>query len=305
MDRELFVGYYSIYEDIIKRIGQVKYEYMENNCYYAQYIEQCMNGDISESQKIYWKELLLRTHFTVVASLIRSKKWIYGVIIGMEANNLMIFSSSLRGYLESVVDTYYSLQSIPTAFSLNYKNIKAALDGKLNQLFVSDEIESKLIHFQYALKDKKQPKNKQALTNTDYIKNFDLEEKGIKKLYSELCEVTHPASKSVNCFSKEIVVSETHSYSIIDEKCDEDYIEKILETYTEQIKQLMKIDISLNGLILKVINLFEYEEVYTKDIDESIFANLINDKRWNEILEMVEKGEEYLTEHGLEKVVLC
>ena len=304
MDKNLFEFYYFIYEDITKGIEQTKYEYMENESYFSQYIQQLSDGDIRESQRVYWKELLLRTHFAAVASMIRAKKWLRGAVVGVDENNLMIFSSSLRGYLESVVDTYYSLQSIPTGLALNYKKIKAALDGELNCTFVSNELESKLLHFQYASKNKKQPKDKRALTNAAYIKLFDLGEIGIKQLYSELCEITHPASRSVNCFSKEIVVSETYSYCVIDENRDVDDIEKLLKTYAEQIKQLMKMDISLNGICLKVLNLFECKDVYTKHIDESIFAKMVSDKSWNKLLEMVEKGEDYLSEHNMEKIIL-
>lgn len=304
MDKDLFRFYYSIYEDITNGMEQTKYAYMENESYFSQFVDQINHRDISESQRIYWKEMLLRAHFATTTSIIRAKKWLYGVLVGVEVNNLMVFSSSLRGYLESVVDTYYSLQSIPTGLALNYKKIKAALDGKMNCIFLSNELESKLLHFQYASKDKEQPKDKRALTSTEYINSFDLDKIGIKQLYSELCEITHPASRSVNCFVKEVIVSEIYSYSIIDEKGDVDYIEKILKTYAEQIKLLMKMDVSLNGICLKVLNLFECEDVYTKYINESIFAKMVSDKSWSEILEMAEKGDDYLAEHNMEKVIL-
>lgn len=304
MDKDLFGLYYVIYDDVIKGMEQKKYAYIDTENFIQNYVEQLGNGDIRESQKIYWMEILLRVHFTAVTSVIRAKKWLYGVLVGVESGNLMIFSASLRGYLESVVDTYYSLESIPCGLALNYKKIKMAIDGKMNYMFTSNEIESKLLHFQFAKRGKDLPKDKKALTNTEYIKSFDLDKIGVKSLYSELCEITHPASNSVNCFSKEVVVSEWCSYCIIDENEDRDYIEKILERYEEPIKHLMKMDISLNGICLKILNLFKCDEVYTSNIDESLFSKMVNNDTWKVILEMTEKGEEYLVEHNMESVML-
>ena len=136
MDKDLFGLYYVIYDDVIKGMEQKKYAYIDTENFIQNYVEQLGNGDIRESQKIYWMEILLRVHFTAVTSVIRAKKWLYGVLVGVESGNLMIFSASLRGYLESVVDTYYSLESIPCGLALNYKKIKMAIDGKMNYMFM-------------------------------------------------------------------------------------------------------------------------------------------------------------------------
>lgn len=304
MNKDLFGLYYVIYDDVIKGMEQKKYGYMDTENFIHNYVEQLSNGDIRESQKIYWTEILLRVHFTAVTSLIRAKKWLYGVQVGLESANLMVFSSSLRGYLESVVDTYYSLEALPCGLAINYKKIKEAIDGKQNYAFMSNEIESKLLHFQFARRGRNLPEDKKALTNTEYINSFDLDGIGVKKLYSELCEITHPASNSVNCFSREEVVSEVCTYCIIDEDADREYIDGILEKYEEQIKHLLQIDISLNGICLKILNLFQCDAVYTSSIEESIFTKIINSDAWDKIIEMMEKGEDYLIEQKLEKVVL-
>lgn len=103
-------------------------------------------------------------------------------------------------------------------------------------------MENKLIHFQFAKKGKKNvySKIKIAHTNTDYIKSFDLEKIGIEELYSELCEVTHPAANSVNCFSEEKLVSEYYSYSITSTETDNNIIIDLVDKYNTQIKLLLK-----------------------------------------------------------------
>lgn len=303
--REIFEQYYVIYSDVIEKIEHKNYQYTDLEGYMSIYVDGLSKGDIRESQKIYWQEIMQRVHFATVTSLIRSKKWLEGVVLGLETKNLLLFSSSFRGFLEATVDSYYSLESLPTSMALNFRIINSALKGESNEVIVQEEIENKLIHFQFAKKCKKgiDAEVKIALNNTDYIKSFDLEHMGIKELYSDLCEVAHPAANSVNCFTKEEIVSENHSYIITSTETDNLVITELIDKYSSQVEHLLKIGLSLYCICLKILTLFEYEDVHSKYIDESTFAKLLNKNSWDEILEIIEKGEKYLDEHNMEKII--
>lgn len=303
--REIFEQYYVIYSDVIEKIEHKNYQYTDLEGYMSIYVDGLSKGDIRESQKIYWQEIMQRVHFATVTSLIRSKKWLEGVVLGLETKNLLLFSSSFRGFLEATVDSYYSLESLPTSMALNFRIINSALKGESNEVIVQEEIENKLIHFQFAKKGKKgiDAEVKIALNNTDYIKSFDLEHMGIKELYSDLCEVAHPAANSVNCFTKEEIVSENHSYIITSTETDNLVITELIDKYSSQVEHLLKIGLSLYCICLKILTLFEYEDVHSKYIDESTFAKLLNKNSWDEILEIIEKGEKYLDEHNMEKII--
>lgn len=303
--RDILEQYYAIYSNVTEKIEHKSYQYTDLEGYLSMYVDELSRGDIRESQKIYWQEMLQRVHFASVTSLIRSKKWLEGTVLGLETKNLLLFASSFRGFLEATVDSYYSLDSLPTSMALNFKIINSAVKGELNQCIVQEELESKLIHFQFAKKGKKgkDPEIRIALSNADYIKSFDLENLGIKELYSDLCEVTHPAANSVNCFTKEIIVSENYSYIVTSTETDDTVISELVNKYSNQIEHLLRIGLSLYCICLKILTLFDYEGVHSEYIDESIFTKLLNQESWNSILEMIEEGGKYLDEHNMEKII--
>ena len=290
-EKDILELYYTIYSDVVNKIEHKNYGYTDLGGYMNIYIQGLSNGDIRQSQKIYWQEILLRVHFAAVTSLIRTQKWLSGVVLGRETKNVLVFSASLRGFLEATVDSYYSLESLPTSLALNFKNINSALKGELNQSFTNDELESKLIHFQFAKKGKKgsDASVNIARTNVEYIKSFDLENIGIKELYSELCEVTHPAANSINCFTEEIVVSEHHSYSVTSTETDNGVILEIIPKYWKQINSLLKMGMSLYCICLKLLTLFDFEDIHSEYINDSIFNTILNKDSWNQLLEMIER----------------
>jgi hypothetical protein len=302
--RKIFEQYYAIYSDVIEKIEHKKYQYTDLGGFSYIFIDGLSKDDIRESQKIYWQEILQRVHFASVISLIRSHKWLEGVVLGVDTKNLLLFSSSFRGFLEATVDSHYSLGSLPTAMALNFKTINSALKGQLNQLCIQGELENKLIHFQFAKKGSKrnEPEVEIAFNNADYIKWFDLENIGVKDLYSDLCEIAHPAAASVKCFTKEEIVSEKYSYAMTSTETDNIVISELIDKYSNQIEVLLKMGLSLYCICLKILTLFNYQDVNSNYIDESVFVKILNKKSWDMFLEMMEKGELYLDEHNMEKI---
>ena len=117
---ELFKDYYILYSDVVNIMEHKKYQYMDTNSYFGLYVEGLFKGNVRDLQKIYWEEMLQRIHFAAVTSIIRSPKWLEGVRVGIETKNLIVFSSSFRGFLEATVDSWYSLESMPTSMALKY-----------------------------------------------------------------------------------------------------------------------------------------------------------------------------------------
>ncbi len=287
--------YYYLFTDILNKIEHKKYCYMETGSFIQLYFQGIRKGNICHTMQTYWKEILLRAHFTSVLSIIRNQKWLSGVVMGIESKNLMVFSASLRGFLESVVDSYYSIEQLPTSLSLNYKSINKAVRGECNQIFFSEELEDKLIHFQFAKKTKDKYNNaKKALTNAEYIDFFDMwSDVKTKELYSMLCEITHPASRSLSCFTSKVVVSESYSYATTSSSTDNEQIFEIIHDYGDEIVQLMKMSLPAPVICLKILSMYDFEDVKSEYVNECDINNIISEKSWNEILEMMEKGTDY------------
>ncbi|MCR3923508.1 MAG: hypothetical protein NUK65_13515, partial [Firmicutes bacterium] len=96
--------WYMALEEINKKIIHKKYTFIS----VPNYIESYFLKDSKKAMQIYWKELLQRLHLASVTSLMRNFKWIEGIKFGIDSNNYIIFASSLRGYIEAFVDSYYS-----------------------------------------------------------------------------------------------------------------------------------------------------------------------------------------------------
>ncbi|MDQ8736181.1 hypothetical protein [Paenibacillus sp. LHD-38] len=279
-----------LHKDVISKLIHKKYYYQSSETYANTLFNL---RDVKQANKIYWEEILLRAHFASVTSIMRNEKWLSGIIMSIETNNFIVFSASLRGFLESVTDSCYSLSS-PFDFTNNYKNIKQAVDGNLSKYLISQELEEKLIHFQFAAKsDKSGIKHNQPLSATDYIRMFDQHSDiNTKKLYSKLCEVVHPAHDSISYFKTNVRETENFEYSITKNTQDDLHIEIIISEYRDVISNLLKLSLSTPFIYLKILNLFEIDLVQSEYIDSCIFNNLINEDVWIEVLGMVRKSYE-------------
>lgn len=286
---EGFFKTYSLYYNELKeKIEPKKYFYIDNGTYMFKFL----SGEIGESTLIYWKEMLFRIHFVATSSLLRNAEWVNGIVFGMESNNTMVFAASLRGLLEAVTDSFYSLESAPFGIALNFKNIKRALEGNADRPFYAGELEKLLIHYEFASKEKSN--EKKSLSAMRYITEYD-ENSNVdtKKLYKQLCNIVHPADGSLKCFKKEIRVSADVAYSTI---CfDENTIIKnIWEENKASIKVLVKMSIILPLLCLKVLNELDFNDVDSRYIERCKAIQLIGVKDFEKFKTMMELGEDYL-----------
>lgn len=277
-----------LHSDIINKMIHKKYYYHSTGAYLNYLL-----SDIPAANKIYWDEILLRAHFASITSIMRNEKWLNGIILSIESSNFILFAASLRGFLESVTDSYFSL-STPLDLACNYKNIKLAVNGELSRLMQSKDLEEKLIHFQYATKaDRSGLEYNKPLFASKYIDVFDKNsEIKTKKLYADLCEVVHPAQNSITCFKRLERESEEFEYSITDTKLDDQYIDDILINYDQEINDLLKMAIYAPVLCLRILNYFDYDLVKSEYLESCKIYNLLSKDVWHQVLEMIEKSYE-------------
>ena len=277
-----------IHTEIISKMTNKKYFYQDN----GGFLLQIINGEISLTMQNYWRELLMRTHFASITSIMRNERWLKGLNLSIITNNYILFTSSLRGFLESVTDSYYSLLSKPTDIALNFKNIKLAIDGKLFRPLWSKEFEESLIHFQYASKsDKSGIQYNKSLSVSNYIEIYDkYGDNDTKKLYSALCEVVHPANNSISCFTKLITETKDFEYVRTCVELDVELIDKLIDDNSTTILNLLKISISAPVLCLKVMNLLKSDFVESYYLENCFINSQIESSDgWQRIVEMVDK----------------
>jgi hypothetical protein len=160
--------------------------------------------DIASPQhkrRVYWLELLRRAHLASVASIVRATAWIDCATREYDAQNLYGWAAACRSLIEAGGDTLHSLRRVPIALAANHRLILADLAGKGNEILISTELEDDLIHFTHGRKIEKgstAPDSHKAKQSWQYVKLIeDMSISGVAALYSELCEIVHPAAASV------------------------------------------------------------------------------------------------------------
>lgn len=261
-------------EDVNKRIVHKKYIFMD----VLDYTNLFFFEDHKLAMQIYWKELLQRLHLASVTTLMRNLKWIQGIKLAVGSNNFIIFASSLRGYLEAFVDSYYSTSFKFIDVAENFSNINKALKGTLDRPLLSSEFEESLIHFYSASKNANSKTYNvdwlDPLTTRKYLDGFDLPGSELKhKLYSELCEIVHPASSSVKCFTKEEDGIKSSAIQTVPGR-DNELIDEILVKYSKLLRLILRVSNTIPVVNLKTLNYFNEPCINTNYIEDSIINKL-------------------------------
>jgi hypothetical protein len=190
--------YPKILRDIVNEASGTAYSFMD--------IEEFKALPPSLMNKVYWEEILYRVHWAAVANAIRHLRWFDACIVHTTVQpNYLAFCAALRGLLESAADTKHSLEAVPLTIASSAGGVLKALNGKLDRsIFISTELENCLIHFHHARKVGKEedaPATHKAETAATYVSAIDHAEYPVKELYSELCQVVHPAEPSLHWLS--------------------------------------------------------------------------------------------------------
>lgn len=218
--------------------------------------------DIVDSNYTYWIEILYRSHWAATSNLIRHNKW-HELCCNSSLikPNYIAFCSGLRGLLECAADTYDALGGVPLTLAHASKHIENALMRRpVSSRAVSEELENSLIHFSYARKLQKlevAPKSHEAKTASNYISLLDSVDLPLKNLYSELCQVVHPAHQSTAW-----LVERTEQYYTIRKSDDQIFILDLCERYKECIEYIQMSPINISMFIFKVLNKSKCSELH-------------------------------------------
>jgi hypothetical protein len=227
-------------------------------------IEAFKNLDITDRNFIYWSEILYRSHWAATTNLVRHEKWFNGCMEHSFANpNYIMFSSALRGLLESVTDTYHSLAAVPQTLAEVCDYIDPALRRETtDKLGCSEELENSLIHFQFAKRQNKPstaPTSHHALQATKYIAEMDDPDLKLQKLYSELCQVVHPAQESTSW----LTMTANNQYWV-EQPRDIEFILDICERHSAAIEQIQIISANTSIFIFKALNEFNLSKLHNE-----------------------------------------
>ena len=155
-----------------------------------------------------------------------------------EAENVLGYSASVRGFLEGAADAFDVMSALPNSIAKAAPYWFIALHDPAtlgNHAAAFGSLEDKLIHYAYA---GNVPRGTVPLpqhtkkSNAEYIRTIEaFGVPGAKELYAECCELTHPASPSVMCFldqaATEIIFNPDRDAMLIEE-FHERHGEKIL-----------------------------------------------------------------------------
>lgn len=256
-------------------------------------IEEFNKLPIIELKYVYWFETIQRFHICGLTTLLRLKKWYEAIESAYKSQNYYSFCASLRGGVEACADSWYTLNVCVTTIAENFSNIKLALDrdpNSENKIFISTEIENMLIHYTYGRKLTKDEKSRcKPSHNAETVKTYlnSLKDEKIIKLYSELCQITHPSAYSLSPFFLEISDGEQFVHSTVIDKL---LIDNILTEYIDEIINTLTIALGPAFCSLKIINLlFGYKKNHLIT-DENLLRSLPEYKFWTILEEKIKKS---------------
>jgi hypothetical protein len=155
--------------------------------------------NVSCLMKIYWEDLLYRSHLSAIVSLKRNLDWIDA--LEKSDGNFILYCSSVRGLMESTGDSFDGLSQIAYNLAIHNKSIKLALMGDLQEVVIFQELEDLLINFTHASKKASKMSDEKVYkpkTTASYIKLLEVDSTHkYFEYYEYLCEVVHPASYSL------------------------------------------------------------------------------------------------------------
>ncbi|MEH7511592.1 hypothetical protein V7146_02425 [Gottfriedia acidiceleris] len=248
--------------------------------------------DVKSATSIYWCEMLMRCHWAASTSLLRNQRWANGVLNSIKEENFFSFAANMRGLIESATDSYDALKRVSKTIAQYHKDIEECLHLEKDVYCESTELEKVLISFTHARyininARNVVPDSHIAKTATQYIN--DLSRDGLPSFYhcwSELCELCHPASKSVYAFIDD-------NNNVLTLNPDKDFlnIRDFCVKYKKPLSKLIHVAFNPSLLLLKTLNYFSMETVHTEALN-SLDLRKIPD--WNRIMELLRNSKKFM-----------
>jgi hypothetical protein len=245
-----------------------------------------------ELAKIYWKEMLYRTHIAVNVSLFRAARWVDAMKQGYDSGIYYAFCSSLRGFIESCADSFYTLRYAPLTIAKDFEVVYKSVYGETMVLLDHKNLEDILIHFTHATKfDRKVNPDVSSVLQAKQVREYlnavvDGDDDRLSYLYSILCQVSHPAAEAnaILLFHQEnkmIVCGD----SFLLEK---ELIEAMIESFSTAITSLFR-KIYGNGIeSLMLLNMFHLDEIRTDFTADDI---LDSEETWVEVKQLIAESK--------------
>jgi hypothetical protein len=222
-------------------------------------------SDPAEAARVYWREILYRAHLAAVTALARHARWIAACLqhYGAEPNYLG-FACCFRGLLEAAADTFYSLRGVPLTIASSIELVQRAIRGQLDTgAYIAGEIEQLLIHFLYARRlDRASPiaPGHKAETAAAYVQCLiDQNDDSVRRMYEELCGLTHPAAASVAWMLKtspDLALLQFGGAE--DGRC----VRELVDRHSRAIKTVAAIPLDISVCTLRVLNRLPLREVH-------------------------------------------
>jgi hypothetical protein len=250
--------YPKILRDIVDEAPGTAYSFMD--------IEEFKALPPSYMNRVYWEEILYRVHWAAVANAIRHLRWFDACVVHSTAQpNYLAFCAALRGLLESAADTKHSLGAVSLTIASSAGNVIKALDGRLDKsVFISTELENCLIHFHHARKVGKEegaPPTHRAETAATYVSAIEHAKYPVKTLYSELCQVVHPAEPSLHWLSR---VGENGWE--VGKQDDIGSIHKLVDQHKESISWIQQNSGNITIFMCQVLNALPLKRLHIESV---------------------------------------
>lgn len=250
--------YPQVLRDIVSEGAGTTYRFMD--------VEHFKDLPTSQMNTVYWQEILYRVHWAAIANAIRHLRWFDACIIHSTSHpNYLAFCAALRGLLESAADTTYSLGTVPLTMASSSNFIIKALNGSFdNSPLISTELENCLIHFHHARKVKNTevtPAIHKAETAAKYISAIEHLDFPVRELYSELCQVTHPAEHSLHWLSYEC-----KNGWVVGRQDDIGSIHKLMKQHKATVNWIQQNSGNITILLCKVLNSLPLKKLHISSV---------------------------------------
>ena len=246
--------YVPLVRQILPQVFRVTYEFEDTRVFEKKVRHRVYAPE--EINRIVWREIVLRAHMVVSASLYRTCRLIDATVREHRASNLPGWASCARALLEATGDSVHTLRAIPDTLAEHHRFIRRCLFGQERQLSGSTELEARMFHFTHAghLKGKEKEELSplhRAKPAIGYISELGMPD--ARALYGELCDCSHPAASSVEYLFS--AVDEGGAFKV-DPRRDRQKIDSLVCTYREVFDNLLMVSFNLALLSLRVFHVF-------------------------------------------------
>ena len=257
-------------EELLPHLEGQRYTFLDPTKYAA-----LLARDTAAGMAVYWRELLYRAHWAASTSLIRTHRWLAGLLDAFGAENVIVFCACTRGLLEASADSWYILNAVAQTLASAKSVIVKALAERLNDSVLAEELENGLIHFTFARKAKKGEalgEHHEAQTIAAYLTAFEKEQPSIRGFYAALCDVVHPGARSILSFAKPLDANA--SSVMLTQEGESRALAEFAVLFRAVLSDIMAAGFNTGMLILRTLNALPATEVHTRFLESIPFKPL-------------------------------